>query len=191
MTKLWQFSQSHPKPAFSEKVQSRDQGKFFKNRKKSSPRFKGLRALWRKWHYPLFSILLKCKKCRRFRRQQRLQKCPNGQVMAIFARSPKTLIFGKSAKGGLREIFQKSPKNQPLLKRLKSTLAEITLSSNQYTLKVQRLDKVFSQTAARKVPEWPSYNNFRKVTQNPPFLKQCKRGTKENFSKIAQKGALA
>ena len=100
--KLWHFLQGHPKPAFSEKVQSRDQGKFFKNRKKSSPRFKGLRALWRKWHYPLFSILLKSKKCRRFRRKQRLQKCPNGQVTTIFARSPKTRIFCKSAKGGPR-----------------------------------------------------------------------------------------
>ena len=31
MTKLWQFWQGHPKPAFSEKVQRGDQGKFFKN----------------------------------------------------------------------------------------------------------------------------------------------------------------
>ena len=54
--KLWQFLQGHPKLAFSEKVQRGDQGKFFKNREKSSPRFKGLRALWRKWHYPLISI---------------------------------------------------------------------------------------------------------------------------------------
>ena len=95
---------------FSEKVQRGDQGKFFKNRKKSSPRFKGLRALWRKWHYPLISILLKCKNWRRFRRKQRLQKCPNGQVTTIFAMSPKTRIFLRSAKGGPREIFQKSPK---------------------------------------------------------------------------------
>ena len=32
--KLWQFLQGHPKPAFSEKVQRGDQGKFLKNRKK-------------------------------------------------------------------------------------------------------------------------------------------------------------
>ena len=56
---------------------------------------------------------------------------------------------------------------------------------------MQRLDKVFSQTAARKVPEWPSYNNFRKVTQNPHFLKKCKRGTNTNFLKIGQEDALA
>ena len=128
MAKLWQFSQGHPKPAFSEKVQRGDQGKFFKNRPKSSTRFEGPRALWRKWHYPLISTHLQCKNWRRFRRKQRLQKCPNGQVMAIFARSPKTRIFWKSAKGEQREIFQKSPKQIPSLKRHKSTLAQMPFS---------------------------------------------------------------
>ena len=46
--KLWQFLKGHPKPAFSKKVQRGDQGKFLKN----GPRLKGLKALWRKWHYP-------------------------------------------------------------------------------------------------------------------------------------------
>ena len=55
---------------------------------------------------------------------------------------------------------------------------------------MQTLDKVFLQTAAQKLPEWPSYNNFRKVTQNPHLQKKCKRGTKGNFSNIAQKVAL-
>ena len=93
ITKLWQFWQGHPKPAFSKKVQRGDQGKFFKNRPKSSPRLKGPKALWRKWHYPLISMHLNCKDWKTFWRKQRLQKCPNGQVMAIFARSPKTRIF--------------------------------------------------------------------------------------------------
>ena len=109
MGKLWQLSQGHPKPAFSEKVQRGDQGKFVKNRPKSSPRLKGPKALWRKWHYPLISMHLNCKDWRRFSRKQQLQKCPNGQVMAIIARSPKTRIFWKSEKGGPRQIFQKSP----------------------------------------------------------------------------------
>ena len=55
------FLQGRPKPAFSEKVQMGDQGKFFKNRPRNSPRLKGLKALWRKWHYPPISMLLKCK----------------------------------------------------------------------------------------------------------------------------------
>ena len=41
--------------------------------------------------------------------------------------------------------------------------------------------RVWGKKAAPKVPEWPSYGNFGKVAQNP----------KGNFSKIAQKDALA
>ena len=58
MGELWQLSQSHPKPAFSEKVQRGDQEKFLKNRPKSSPRLKGPTALWRKLHYTLISMQL-------------------------------------------------------------------------------------------------------------------------------------
>ena len=99
---------------FSEKQERGDQGKFFKNRQKSSPRLKGQKALWRKWHYPLTSMHLNCKDCK----------------------------------------------------------------------------NLAAQTAAPKVPEWPSYGNFRKITQKPHFLKKCKGATKGNFSKIAQKVAL-
>ena len=34
MAKLWQFLEGQPKPAFSEKAQRRDIGKFFKNAEK-------------------------------------------------------------------------------------------------------------------------------------------------------------
>ena len=84
-------------------MQREDQGKFLKNRTKSRPRLKRLKALWRKWHYRLISM----------------------------------------------------------------------------------------QKATPKRPERPSYGNSRKVSQNPLFLKKCKGGTKGNFSKIAQKDALA
>ena len=114
---------THPKPAFSEKVQRGDQGKFFKNRPKSSPRLKGPKGHWRKLRCPLISTHLKCKHWRTFLRKQLLQKCPNGQVMGIFARSFKTRIFWKSAKGGPREIFQKSfKKKKPRLKGRKALL---------------------------------------------------------------------
>ena len=115
MFTLWQLSQGHPKSAFSEKVQREDEGKFFKNRPKSSFRLKGPKALLRKWHYSLICMHLNCKDWRRF--------------------------WGKQA--------------------------------------------------APKVPESPSYGNLGKVTQKPYFLKKCKRGTKTNFSKIAQKLPLA
>ena len=148
MAKSLRFSQGHPKPAFSEKVQKGDQGKFFKNRLKSSPRLKGPKALWRKWHYPFISMHLNCKDWKTVWCKQGLQKCTNSQVMAIFARSPKSRIFWKSANGGPREIFQKSPKKMPSLKRPKSTLAQMALSFNQYALKVQRLDKILAHKAA-------------------------------------------
>ena len=63
-------------------------------------------------------------------------------------------------------------------------------SFNQNALKVQRLERILAQTPAPKLPKWLSYNSFCKVTQNPHFQKKCKGGTKENFSKIAQKEAL-
>ena len=66
----------------------------------------------------------------------------------------------------------------------------MALSFNKYALKLQRLEKILEETAAPKMPEWPSYNNFCKVTQKPHFLKKCKRGTKGNFSKSTQKDAL-
>ena len=55
---------------------------------------------------------------------------------------------------------------------------------------MQRLQKILAQKADPKVPEWLSYGNSRKVTQKPHFVKKCKGGTKENFSKITQKVAL-
>ena len=67
----------------------------------------------------------------------------------------------------------------------------MALSFNLYALKLERLENSLVQTAALQVPEWPSYGNFGKVTQKPHFLKKCKRETKGNFSKIAQKVALA
>ena len=76
MAKLWQFSQGHPKPAFSEKVQRGDQGKFFKNRPKSGPRLKGPKALLRKWHYPLISMRLKGKDWKRFWGKKAASKVP-------------------------------------------------------------------------------------------------------------------
>ena len=66
----------------------------------------------------------------------------------------------------------------------------MALSSNEYALKVQKLEMTLALTTAPKVPEWPSYGNFCKVTQNPHFLKKSKGGTKGNFSKITQKEAV-
>ena len=55
---------------------------------------------------------------------------------------------------------------------------------------MQGLKKILAQKAAPKLPEWLSYGNFGRVTQNPHFLKKEQRGTRGNLSKIAQKVAL-
>ena len=128
MAKLWQFSQGHPKPSFSEKVQGgtntnlsklaqkdalalkaqkHSRPNRIKNRQKSSLRLKFSKALWRKQHYPLISMHLNCKDWTRFGCKHRLQKCPNGQVITIFARSHKTRILVKKCKRGTDTNFLK------------------------------------------------------------------------------------
>ena len=175
--KLWQFLQGHPKSAFSEKVQRGDEAKFFKNRPKRRARLNGRKTLWRNCHYPLISKHLKCKDWKRFRCKQRLQRCPNGQVMAIFARSPKTRIFCKSAKGNQEKFFKNRPKRSPRLKGPKAHWRKW----NYPLICAQTLENILAQTAAPKVSEWPSYGYFCEVIQNPHFLKKSKGETKRNF----------
>ena len=60
----------------------------------------------------------------------------------------------------------------------------MVLFFNYYALKGQSVEKILAKTAALKVPEWLSYGNSRKATQNPHFLKNCKGGPRE--SSLAQ-----
>ena len=98
---------------------------------------------------------------------------------------PKPAFSVKGQRGDQAKFFKNRPKSSPQFERPKSTLAQMTLSSNLYAFKVQTLENILAQTAAPKVPEWPSYGKFCEVIQNPHFLKKCKGGTKGNFSKIA------
>ena len=102
---------------------------------------------------------------------------------------PKLAFSEKVQRGDYKKFFKNRPK-KPSFERPKSTLAKIALSFNHYALKLQRLENIVAQTADPKVPEWPSYSNFRKITQKAHFLKKCKGETKGNFSNIAQKDAL-
>ena len=65
----------------------------------------------------------------------------------------------------------------------------MSLSSKLYPFIIQTLKKSLAQKAAPNRHEWPSYGNFRNVTQDPHFLQKCKGETKGIFSKIAQKVA--
>ena len=186
MAKLWPFLQGHPKPAFSVKVQRGDQGKFFKNRPKSSYRLKGPKAHWRKWYYPLICTHLKCKHWKTFWRKQRLQKCQNGQVMAIFARSFKTRIFWKSAKRTSREIFQKSPKKKLLFERPKSTLPRTSM-----VLRCNNWRRFWRRKRLQKCLNGEVMAIFPRSPKTRIFWKGEKGGPKVSFSKIAKKVALA
>ena len=64
----------------------------------------------------------------------------------------------------------------------------MALSSNKYALIAPRLETIVAQNAAPKVPEWPSYCKFRKVTLNPNFSKKSgKGGPREIFEKSPKK----
>ena len=90
MAKLWQFSQGHPKPAFSEKVQRGDQGKFFKNRLKSKPRLN---------------------KNKRASKSARLAK-----FLQFLQGHPKPAFSKKEQKGDQEKFFKNHPKSSPRLK---------------------------------------------------------------------------
>ena len=130
---------------------------------------------------------LKCTDWRRFWRKKRFPKCPNSQVMTIFARSPKTRIFWKSTKGGPRDIFQKSPKTLTSIKRPKTFVAQMAISSHSCPIKVRGLKKILAQKAAPKVPERPNYGNFGKLTQSRIFWKSAKGGPSQIFKKSHKK----
>ena len=60
-------------------------------------------------------------------------------------------------------------------------------SSNKYALIAPRFETILAQKATPKVPEWPSYGNFRQVTQTRIFWKSAKGGPREIFQKSPKK----
>ena len=79
MTKLWQFWQRHPRPAFSEKRAKGRPREIFQKSPKKMPTFeKPQKHSGAKNIILLFSMHLKCKDCKRFWRKKRIQKFPNG-----------------------------------------------------------------------------------------------------------------
>ena len=131
---------------------------------------------------------------------QRLEKILAQTAALKSARMAKSLTFSqghpkpafsKKVQGGDQgKFFQKSPKKQPSFKSPKSSLAQVTLCSIQYALIVQRLERILAQKAAPKGSEWPTYENFGKVTQNPHFLKKEQRGDQGKFFKNRPKSSL-
>ena len=123
-------------PHFLKKCKGVTKRKFFKNHQKVALAWKAQKH-WRKLNYTLIKMHLKCKNCTRFRHKQWLQKCPNGQVMAIIARLPKTRIFWKRERGEKDKFFKNRLKTSPRFKGLTALWRRLhyTLISMQLKLK--------------------------------------------------------
>ena len=132
----------------------------------------------------------KGKDWKRFWGKKAAPKGPEWPSYGNFCKVTQNPHFVKKCKRGTKGNFSKIAQKVALVWKAQKQTGAIALSSNFYAFKVPTLENILAQTAAPKVPEWPSYGNFCKVTQNPHFLKKCKGGTKGNFSKIAQKDAL-
>ena len=117
MDKLWQVLKGHPKPALSEKVQRGDQGKFFKNRPKSSPRFKGPKTLWSKWHYPLISMHLNCKNWKKnFGANSGSKSTRMATLWQFLEGHPKPACSEKKQRGDQEKLLKNRPKSTPRFK---------------------------------------------------------------------------
>ena len=177
MTKLWQFWQGHPNPAFSEKVQMGDQEKFFKSRPKSLPRLKRPTALWRKWYYPLITTQLWCKYWRRFCAKSGSKSAQMVKLWQFSQGHPKPAFSEKVPRGNQGQFFKNRPKSSPCFKGPKA----LWRRSHYPVIKMHQYCKdrrsFWRKKAAPKVPKWQSHDNFGKVTQNPHSLKKCKDGT--------------
>ena len=103
----------------------------------------------------------------------------------MFCKVTQNQHFLKQCKGETKRNCSKIAQKVALVSKAQKHSGAIALFFDSYALNLQRLEKILAKTAARKVPEQPSYGNFGKVTQNPHFLKKYKGGTKGNFSKIA------
>ena len=88
---LCQICQGDPQRAFSEILQSCDQGKLFqKEGHKKTP--------WRECHHVLFKIFFKCQPSTTFCCKPRLLKCPWSRAMSNLPRRPSARVFWNSAK---------------------------------------------------------------------------------------------
>ena len=99
-----------PKTRVFKKSAYGEQKKFLQNGTKSSPRLKGLKALWRKLHSTLISMHLKCKDWEEFGTKGGSKSSRMAKLWQFWQGHPKPAFSKKRAKGGPREIFQKSPK---------------------------------------------------------------------------------
>ena len=101
---------------FSEKQERGDQGKFFKNRPKSSPCLKGPKALWRKLNYTLIKMHLKCKDGKYFGAKSGSKSVRMGKLWQLSQGHPKPAFSGKVQRGDQGKFFKNRLKRSLRLK---------------------------------------------------------------------------
>ena len=180
MGKLWQLSQGHPKPAFSGKVQRGDQGKFLKNRPKSSPPLKGPKALLRKWRYSLICMHLNCKDWRRFWREQRLQSARLTKLWQFSQSHPIPAFSKKVQRGEQGKFLRNGTKSSPSLKGLKALWRKW-----HYPLIIMHLraktGKDFGANSGLKSARMAKLWQFSQGHPKPTFSEKKQRGDQGKF----------
>ena len=101
---------------FSEKQERGDQGKFFKNRQKSSPCLKGPKALWRKLNYTLIKMHLKCKDGKYIGANSGSKSVRMGKLWQLSQGHPKPAFSGKVQRGDQGKFFKNRLKRSLRLK---------------------------------------------------------------------------
>ena len=118
------------------------------------------------------------------------QKVPEWPSYGNLGKVNQNPHFLKKCKGGTKGNFSKIAQKVALVWKANSTLAQMSLSSTLYPRVMRTLKKILAQKAAPNMPEWPSYGNFGKVTQNPHFLKKEQRRDQGKFVKNRPKSSL-
>ena len=85
--------------------------------------------------------------------------------------------------GDKEKIFKNRPKSSPCLKGPTALWRECHYPLISMHLQCKEWKWFWRKNPAPKVPEWPSYGNFGKVTHNPHVLKTCRRKFFQNRSK--------
>ena len=107
MAKLWQFSQGHPKPAFCEKVQRGDQGKFFQKSPKKWPYLQKPNSTLAQMALSSKLYPLIMQRLNKSLAQKAAPKRPEWPSYGNFCNVTQDPLFLKRCKGGTKRNFSK------------------------------------------------------------------------------------
>ena len=72
-----------------------------------------LKALWRKWHFPLMSMHLKCKDWRRYKRKRRLKTARMAKLWLFWEGHTQPALSEKVQRGDQEKFFKNRPNSSP------------------------------------------------------------------------------